>query len=160
MDPITAIGLASSIVAFIDFGYELIYVAREVHGSAAGSTTENERIGFLNDRLEATATELSAATRTTSSTTAAERRLGELSEECLRLSRDLRRLLEKIKAEDPRSKRQLIASVLRDVRKKDEKKDLEARLDRCRAQLHLQLSQTSWFVSFPFYAHQLRRSSF
>lgn len=152
MDPFAAIGLVSSIITFIDFGYELVSVAREIRGSATGSSIENDRIDFLNARMEATATELSAQ-NTTAGTTPAERRLGELSEECLRLSHDLRKLLEKIKVRDLSSKRQLIASVIRDLRKKDEKKDLETRLDKCRAQLHLQLSQASWFVLFPSYRY-------
>lgn len=150
MDPFAVIGLVSNIIAFIDFGYELVSVAREIHGSATGSSIENDRIEFLNVRMEATATELSAQ-NTIPGTTTAELRLRELAEECLRLSQDLKKLLEETKFRDLKSKRQLIAAIFRDMRKKDEKKNIETRLDKCRAQLHVQLSHTSWFVIYLTY---------
>lgn len=146
MEALAAIGLASSIITFIDFGYELISVARDIHGSSTGHSKENTRIEFLNTRMEALAADLSAKT-STSTMTEDEKRLSELSEECLRLLGDLKKLLDKLKVGDHHSKRQLIRSVLRNMRK-DEKKGLEERLNACRAQLHLQFSQTTWFV-FP-----------
>lgn len=148
MEALAAIGLASSIITFIDFGYELISVARDIHGSATGHSKENTSIDFLNNRMEALAADLLAKT-STSTITEDEKRLSELSGECLRLSQDLKKLLEKLKVRDPHSKRQLISSVLRDRWKKDEKKGLEERLDSCRAQMHLQLYQTTWSVLPP-----------
>lgn len=38
MDPLTAIGLASNILSFIDFGVKLTAAAYEVYGSADGAT--------------------------------------------------------------------------------------------------------------------------
>lgn len=147
MDALGAIGLASSIITFIDFGYELISVARDIHGSVTGHSKENTRIEYLNTRMEALAADLSAKT-STSTMTEDEKRLSELSGECLRLSRDLKKLLDKLKVADRHSARKLISSVLRDRWKKDEKKGLEERLDSCRAHLHLQFSRTTWSV-FP-----------
>lgn len=145
MDPISAFGLASSIINFIDFGCELVSFARQVRSSATGATTENQHINFLSARIEATATELKV--RSTSVTTPDEQRLHDLSEECLTLSQDLRTLVGKIKAKDPKCKRQLVKSFIMDLKKKEEKRNLEERLDKCRDQLHLQLDQTSWFVA-------------
>ncbi|EFX03145.1 hypothetical protein CMQ_3074 [Grosmannia clavigera kw1407] len=41
MDPVTAIGLASSIIAFVDFGWKLIKGAKEIYDAADGTLEEN-----------------------------------------------------------------------------------------------------------------------
>ncbi|POS72344.1 hypothetical protein DHEL01_v209263 [Diaporthe helianthi] len=141
MDPISAIGLVSSVITFIDFGYELISAAREVRASASGTTSANDHIEFLNTRMEAVASDLKVAN--SSPVASADRRLTDLADKCLQLSNDLKKLLDKLRAKNPKSKRQVLSSIVKNVRKKDEKKELEARLDQCRQLLHLQLSQST-----------------
>lgn len=41
MDPITAVGLASSIITFVEFGFKLVDGAREIHLSTTGKTAHN-----------------------------------------------------------------------------------------------------------------------
>lgn len=150
MDPATAIGLVASIISIIDFGYELVGAGREIHHSLTGSTTENDRIEYFSTRMEATAADLVARNaKYGASSRADEQRLTELADECLGLCGDLRKLLEKLRTQDPKSKRKVIASAARNLWKKGAKNELEARLDRCRSQLHFQLSHTSWFVASP-----------
>lgn len=142
MDPLSAIGLVSSVITFIDFGYEVISAAREVRASASGTTTANDHIEFLNKRMGDVASDLAVAksSRGISSDT---QRLSELADKCLGLSDELQRLLDKLRADDPKSKRQVFSTIVNNLRKKDQKKELEARLDQCRQQLQLQLSQTT-----------------
>lgn len=147
MDPLSAIGLVSSVITFIDFGYEVISAAREVRSSATGTTAANNHREFLNKRMEAVAMDLAAANSNQGSMSADTRRLTELADKCLELSNDLKRLLEKLRANNPKSKRQVLSAIVQNVRKKDQKRDLEARLDQCRQQLHLQLSHTTRSVS-------------
>lgn len=146
MDPLSAIGLVSSVITFIDFGYELIAAAREVHGSATGTTTANDHIEFLNVRMEAVATDLKASKSHSGGMPADKQRLVELADKCLGLSNELKKLLDRLKASDSKSKRQILSSAIQNVRKKGKKTVLEARLDQCRQQLHLQLSHTTGFV--------------
>lgn len=143
MDPLSAIGLVSSVITFIDFGYEVISAAREVRSSATGTTPANNHIEFLNARIEAVATDLAAAKSNQGNMSADTRRLTELADKCLELSNDLKRLLDKLRANNPKSKRQVFSVIVQNVRKKDQKRDLEARLDQCRQLLHLQLSHTT-----------------
>lgn len=143
MDPLSAISLVSSVITFIDFGYEIISAAREVRSSVTGTTTANNHMEFLNTRMEAVATDLVAAKSTQGSMSADARRLTELADKCLELSNDLKKLLDKLRANNPKSKRQVFSAILQNVRKKDQKRDLEARMDQCRQQLHLQLSHTT-----------------
>ncbi|KAK4234261.1 hypothetical protein C8A03DRAFT_37969 [Achaetomium macrosporum] len=42
MDPLTAIGLASNILSFIDFGAKVVSRAVDVYGSASGLTSEDQ----------------------------------------------------------------------------------------------------------------------
>lgn len=147
MDPLSAIGLVSSVITFIDFGYEVISGAREVRASATGTTAANDHAEFLNTRMEAVAMDLAAARSSQRGMSADTQRLTELADRCLGLSNDLKRLLDKLRANNPRSKRQVLSSIVQNMRKKDSKSDLEIRLDQCRQQLHLQLSHTTRSVS-------------
>ena len=44
MDPITAVGLASSIITFVEFGFKLVDGAREIHLSTTGKTAHNAQL--------------------------------------------------------------------------------------------------------------------
>lgn len=144
MDPLSAIGLVSGVITFIDFGYNVISAASEVHASATGTTESNKHIEFLNTRMETVAGDLLVA-KSSRGLSADTQRLTELADQCLELSNDLKKLLNKLRANNPKSKRQIISTIVKNVRKKDQKKGLEVRLDQCRQQLHLQLSHTTRF---------------
>lgn len=143
MDPLSAIGLVSSVITFIDFGYEVMAAAKEVRASTTGTTTANKHVEFLNTRMQAVAADLAAGKSTQGSMSADTRRLTELADKCLELSNDLKSLLDKLRANNPKSKRQILSAIVQNMRKKDQKKELEARLDQCRQQLQLQLSHTT-----------------
>lgn len=51
MDPLTAIGLASAIVQFVDFSYTLVSEAREMYSSAKGARAEHDEADSAIDRL-------------------------------------------------------------------------------------------------------------
>lgn len=143
MDPLSAIGLVSSVITFIDFGYEVMAAAKEVRASTTGTTTANKHVEFLNTRMQAVAADLAAGKSNQGSMSADTRRLTELADKCLELSNDLKSLLDKLRANNPKSKRQVLSAIVNNVTKKDQKKELEARLDQCRQQLQLQLSHTT-----------------
>ncbi|KAH7311150.1 hypothetical protein BKA65DRAFT_164399 [Rhexocercosporidium sp. MPI-PUGE-AT-0058] len=142
MDPLTTISLVANIVAFIDFGYKIVSVAREVHQSSTGTTSDNEDLEFLSTKLQGLAVDLKPG-KPGSAMTADELRLAELVDECQEVSTKLLGLLNSLKVKNPKLKRQVIATVFRNMRKTSEKEKLEGRLDRCQQQLHLQLFQTS-----------------
>ncbi|KAK3319658.1 hypothetical protein B0T19DRAFT_340119, partial [Cercophora scortea] len=142
MDPFVAVGLASSIVAFLDFGFKIVKAARAIQDSTSGATSQDEDLTFLSEKIKGLAIDLQPATPG-SQMTPDEVRLGELAKTCTRLSDDLLKLIGKLQPANPASKRQVFRTALRAVRTKGEKEDLEKRLDQCRQQLHLQLSHMS-----------------
>jgi hypothetical protein len=52
MDPLTAIGLASSIVQFVDYTTKLIQGAKEIYISVSGTTEENKSLETITKEME------------------------------------------------------------------------------------------------------------
>jgi hypothetical protein len=51
MDPISALGLAANIVAFVDFGLKVIKSATEVYRSTVGATDDVQDAAIITDNL-------------------------------------------------------------------------------------------------------------
>lgn len=143
MDPLSAIGLISSVITFIDFGYEIVSASEEVRASTTGTTKANDHIEFLNTRMKSVAVDLAAAKLHAGYLTDDQTQIVEVADKCLGLSEDLQKLLDKLRASNPRSKRQVLGALARNARNRGKKKDLEARLDQCRQLLQLQLSHNT-----------------
>ena len=139
MDPFTAIGLAGNIITFLDYGYKLVRKAKEIHASASGASADNENITLLTKSFQDVASSLQS-TRPASSMTNDEIALNTLALECHSLTTELLELLERLKSKNPKSKRDSIRAVFRGVRKKEQKTELEQKLDRCKQQLNLQVT--------------------
>jgi hypothetical protein len=138
MDPLTAIGLASSIVQFIDFSTKLIHGAKEIYDSAAGATEENQRLENVTAEMQTLSLKLlppQGAQQTDD-----ERALSRLAAECKILSDQILALLKSIKPRDLGSKRQSVWAALKSKWNEREKQELEERLKNCRSQLEIQLN--------------------
>jgi hypothetical protein len=138
MDPLTAIGLVSNIVAFIDLGTKLLKGAREVRASLPGTTEENRSREVLVDEIKAFSSKLLAPDDT--GFVGRDKQLCNLAEECRILSTQLIELLGKIKARDPKSKRESVWLSVKNRYYEKDRQDLEQRLDSCQTQLGLQLN--------------------
>ncbi|KAK7990193.1 hypothetical protein PG989_010508 [Apiospora arundinis] len=51
MDPFAAIGLASAIITFIDFGSKIVKISKEIHGSASGTSNANADLENLTKSM-------------------------------------------------------------------------------------------------------------
>ncbi|KAH7140358.1 hypothetical protein B0J13DRAFT_63435 [Dactylonectria estremocensis] len=142
MDPFSAIGAVASILTFVDFGYKAIAATRQIHQSARGATADNANLESITSKLQSLAIDLEPRAPGVARTSD-EIRLDGLARECQDISTELLMLLNSFKPKVPKSKRHSARTLLRSLRNKDEKDGLEARLDKCRQQLHLQLSQTT-----------------
>lgn len=140
MDPLSAIGLASSIVQFVDFATKLAYGARQIYVSGAGSTAENADVELCASELESLCTRLNSSTSPTPWSSDDEA-LCRLAGRCRAISNDLSTLLRKIKARNPESKWNCFVSAIKSQLHKAERDGLLRRLSECRAQLDIQLSR-------------------
>ncbi|KAL1966174.1 hypothetical protein VTN77DRAFT_4726 [Rasamsonia byssochlamydoides] len=128
MDPFTAIGLAGNIIAFIDFGFEVVSAAQEIYASKTGTTPENEHLDFLAGKVYSLVISLQNK-KSTSQMTADERNLNDLAVECTRLSRDLLDMLKDLKARKAGSIKESLRALWRSIWMKKEKNELEKRLE-------------------------------
>jgi hypothetical protein len=138
MDPLTAIGLASNIVQFIDFSTKLIHGAKEIYDSATGATEENQRLENVTAEMQTLSLKL--LTPQGVQQTEDERALSRLAAECKILSDHILALLKSIKPKDLNSKRQSVWAALKSKWNERERQELEERLKNCRSQLELQLN--------------------
>ncbi|OTA81348.1 hypothetical protein M434DRAFT_37581 [Hypoxylon sp. CO27-5] len=142
MDPFTAIGLAGNIITFLDFGYKLISTAKGIYTSASGAIAYNENLSYTTQQIQQLTTNLKVA-KPVGFLSKQERSLLQVASDCESVSVELTKLLDKLKARNPSSKREAFRAAVRDWRKKDQKDDLELKLDRCRQQLNLELVSLS-----------------
>jgi hypothetical protein len=138
MDPLTAIGLVSNILSFIDFSARLLKGAKEVHDSRHGVLEENRNRETIMREMQRMSSRMLVSR--SPEKTADDASLCILASECCQLSTQLISLLEKIKPDDSGSKTQSLLSAIRNKVYDSERESLEARLSDCRAQLHLELS--------------------
>jgi len=145
MDPFTAIGLVGNIITFIDFAFEIVVVAKDIHTSRSGTTSLNDELETRNEKLTRLATNLQIA-KQPSQMSEDEQRLNALAVECVSLSTELHVLLEKLKSKKKGSTKATFKAVFRGFSKQEKKSALEKRLEECRRLLQLQLTSTLRYV--------------
>ena len=138
LDPISAIGLASAIVAFVDFGYKVVKGTAEIYSGVDGALAENMARETVVKQMMSLSTRLRSPD--SSGMVGQDRALCVLASECHKISGDLLRLLESLRPAKPNSKSHSLRASLKAKVKDSERRDLEKRLDSCRAQLALHLN--------------------
>ena len=137
MDPITALGLASNILTFVDFATKIITGTYEVYKSATGTTDENAHIdtiiGDLREAADGLDSDLVGRTKH-------ERALQELASKCEKLSNELLRLLEKLIVSGNHSRWKSLKVKVKSMRKEKEVAGMEKRLGEYRSQILLRLT--------------------
>lgn len=135
-----AIGLASSIITFIDVAYKIVGGAHEVYISQDGATKSNDHTTVVVSDLQRVTVDLRA--HQLSST---DQELITLSDKCQQLSAELLQLLHKFLPKTP-GKWQSFVSACRILRKQKEAASMEASLDRYRQQIAERLLWLLLFV--------------
>lgn len=142
MDPLTAMGIASNVIAFIDFGAGLLRGAVEIHNSLDGTLDDNKSRETVIREAERFYALLKISHEPTPPAGSFEHRsIYALAQECHAISARILTLLQNIKTKDARSKRQSLVSALRSKFYEKDREELEGRLANCRGQLDLQLSR-------------------
>lgn len=137
-----AVGLASSILSFIEVAHKIISGAYEVHKSSTGATRDHDHaarvLGDLDRVAEGLLRRQQRAGRAASNNQDDDEQLLGLSKGCLGLAGDLRRLLDTFLPKGP-GPWQAFRAAFRSFRKQEEAAAMEARLDRYRQQISQRL---------------------
>lgn len=142
MDPLTAIGLASNIIGFVDFAGKLISQGYEIYKSASGTTKENEDIEALIEDLSFHLDELGKGENAVPAAAVTpqdfrDQKLRELAAKCATFAEEILTSLEKLKKE-PNAKFKGFNSFGKALRSAWGKKGMEekvAKLEKFRSEL-------------------------
>jgi hypothetical protein len=137
MDPLTAIGLASNILTFVDIATKVVTGTHEVYTSATGATSENAQIETITSDLRDAADDLNVEV---SGKGKHERALKDLAAKCEKLSEELLEILGGLGVSGTQSKRKSLMVVIKSMRKEGKIAGMEKRLVEYRSQILLRLT--------------------
>ncbi|KAI9786501.1 MAG: hypothetical protein M1839_006961 [Geoglossum umbratile] len=137
MDPLSAVGFAASILTFIDFSWNLLQGTYEVYNSASGTTAENAYVSTVLEDLQEIAEGLHSDLKTDSKYA---KQLSRLAKNCLGLSRELTKILEKLRVKERNSKWQAVKATWASMRKEKAVASITKRLREYRAEIILCLN--------------------
>lgn len=138
MDPVSAISLASSIIAFIDFSWELVAGTWEIYRSPDGVLDKHAQLEDVIEDLKSLTEPLKAKVPTN---TPSETKIQRLARYCQEDSQSLLKLLSELQLD---VKRRTIWSSLsakwKSILKKDEVSQLRSQLQEYRAQIQFHVT--------------------
>ena len=143
LDPLTALGLASNIVQFIDFSIKIAELTKEFKDAASGLPKDLDRIAIIVDDLAALARRLQQSqTGTTATVTLPQaQKFGLILQGCVKEAETFQKLLLSLKATGRHNGWASFWSALKSVRKGGEIKGIESALESYKSQITLRLQE-------------------
>lgn len=138
MDGLSALSLAANIIQVVDVSAKIIHGAQELYKSASGTSEENRSLESVIREMQQLTVKFEAPPAGQPDDD--DKALRRLAAECKLLSDNLLDCLSDIVPKDPKSRRQVTLSALKNMWSVRDKRELERRLDSCRSQLGLQLA--------------------
>ncbi|OTA99702.1 hypothetical protein M426DRAFT_27242 [Hypoxylon sp. CI-4A] len=142
MEALAAVGLASNVLQLIECGYKAVVMAKELYESKQETTQSNANATFLAQEMRELSLKITN-NLPTSGLTDDEEALCRLAQQCSQLSGKLLVLLDSLRIKNRRTRLDIVLSVVRNMRKKHERDQLQASLDKCKEQFNLQLNAMS-----------------
>ncbi|KAN0112561.1 hypothetical protein V8E51_005512 [Hyaloscypha variabilis] len=153
LDPLTALGLASSVAQFVDFGFKVISESRQQYRSATGILPDNlsletfvADLSDISERLASDDSERPGGTRFITNSAIRtwdksheDRALRELAARSKTLADEILHILEDLKVKGPNRRWESIRQAFRSRMKREKIRDMEKRLEQIRSQLNLRL---------------------
>ena len=142
MEPLTALGLASNVIQFVDFTSKLISTAHTLYVSADGTTAENAELEAVTKHIRALADNAcppSLAPNNTSPQTESPDALHDLAKQCRDVADELLLLLASFSVQGRPSTWKSIRAALRTARHAAKMDAILARLDRISSQMRSHL---------------------
>jgi hypothetical protein len=138
MDPLSAVGLASNIVQFVDFASTLVSKGAEIYKSAEGSTAIHGDLRASTERLQALSNALQS--RILIPRDEDEYQIVKIATECTKISAELAKALDELAA-TPNSRGSSAWKALQSVWKLPKIEETARRLEMYRNDLHMHLSK-------------------
>lgn len=142
MDPLTAFGLVVNILTACDYSIKAVTAVKAVYDSSTGTIAEHEQLKQSVSDIREMTGRLKAC-RSTAEPSADEMNLLSLATRCQDVSGEIKAILERIKAKNPRSISGSIAAVVRGLVKKEKLNELQETLRQLKADAHFQLTAVS-----------------
>ncbi|KAF2793356.1 hypothetical protein K505DRAFT_337878 [Melanomma pulvis-pyrius CBS 109.77] len=137
LEALAAVGLASNILQFIDFGCNLLAETRQIHSSTSGASDKNIELEQTAEKL----IHLSASISTIglNRASALELRLRNMEAEIVKIANELLGAIDKIKLQTQHGKLRSFVHALRQVWKSRDIEKMAERLGRLQSQLNTHL---------------------
>lgn len=144
MAELAALGLASNIVQFIDFGLTLFHEGKELYDSDEGGSAQRLELETVTEDLNDIAQELQQGALPANKGDAALRKLGA---DCEKLAKELLGILDKLKVKDGQNRKWAsFKQAVKGMVKDGKIRNIEARLQKYREQLGERLLYILRFV--------------
>jgi hypothetical protein len=130
MDPLSALGLASNIVQFVDFTSKLISTARGLYKGTSGTIEENWELEKSANAIRSLADDATAKFANNKNASTQEATLRELGNMCRGVADELLSVLQTLKVKGSHKKWESFYQALKSERKHKEISALEERLNR------------------------------
>jgi len=136
MDPLTAVGLAGTVVQFVSFSHEIVCLGKEIYKSSSGGRKESVELeSIIHDLSEIHSSLGCPFIKEPREPTKQEKTLFSLVEQCKSIYKELQAVLEKLQIQGDHRKWKSFCAALKIVWKEDQIKDLEKRLLRLQRQI-------------------------
>lgn len=134
MDPVSATGVVSSAITFVQFAYGFLCSIYAIYDT--GRDVKYDEVAEVSTRMR-DLSEAMLRDLPTSAQSQADTAIANLANQCYILSVDIFKRIQKTQAKS-RKMRDLLKATLRAILSKDDIIRLQRNLENCRAQLHLQ----------------------
>ncbi|KAF9881411.1 hypothetical protein CkaCkLH20_00557 [Colletotrichum karsti] len=143
MDPVSALGVASAILTFIDFSTKVFRSAKKIHDAQSDVLEENATSEYVVNRMQhfskAVSEELSILDSSNSTLTGNDAQLRELAFKCKKIADELVQLLEGLRITDSKSWTQAVRVAWKNETNRSKKDRLDKELEFCRSQFQVEL---------------------
>jgi hypothetical protein len=142
MEAFAAIGAASAVLTFVEFGIKLVSKGKEYYESAEGVLADHAERSAVSSKLSDLTNRLSRSISSRGSgkkLTPAEAALLEVTEDCQSTADEFIVALDELKVSGPNRKWKSFRQALKSIWKKEGLQQIEAKLDRLRQQVVIHL---------------------
>lgn len=141
MDPASAIGVASGILAFIDFGFKIVNGSIRIHSSSKG--LDFDEFKDVAEKFESLARRLQPLILPH---TEVEQQMVDIAASCRALALELAKIFHSVRPKDLDSKSQRVWAAVRLKMKEGQTQEHEQRLNRYRDQFQMILLTSNYFT--------------